>query len=185
MPPVEKLISYALVIILTGCQGANPPSFLHHVREHAPRSLEASVTQVADNSAIQFGLSSIPEERYTSRHIPLRLTFENTGSLIIRILNYFEPLPIFFSFQLSDSKGTPIAIPGAGKIDFGPGELSYIELGEGEQFSTEVDLDRWIQQELTTGIYTLTATYHNQYGQNCFQGHLKSNSITIVLDDSL
>ena len=135
----------------------------------------------ADGAALQLRVSALPETTYSQGHFPLRLTFVNRGNARVCILGHFLPLPVFFSFDLVKEDGTPIILPGAGKIDFGRQSPPSIELEPGGTWSVVVDLGSLIAEELPAGVYVVSATYHNQYGENCFRGYLRSNTIRINL----
>jgi hypothetical protein len=127
--------------------------------------------------------STIPGVAYSRRHIPLKITFENVGEEEIRLLQCFDPLPVFFSFSLVAEDGTPVSLPGAGKIDFFEGSIRYVALSPGQIFSLEVDIAEIIvfPEQLTPGNYSISVTYHNQYGENCFRGVLRSRPIHVHL----
>src|SRR5215216_4303600 len=97
---------------------------------------------VTDNTPSSLRVSVFAGEGvlYTRDNIPLRIVFENTGEGAIRLLRHFEPLPVFFSFRMVREDGTPIAIPGAGKIDFLEGSIQYLVLNSCETFGILVDL---------------------------------------------
>jgi hypothetical protein len=133
------------------------------------------------SSHLQFEISAIPDATYTSENLPLRIAFRNRGPTVAYILDHFDPLPVFFSFRVVKPDGTPVSLPGAGKIDFGPQAPGLIELGPGKAWSTPVNLTPLIVEELPPGSYTISATYHNQYGDRCFKGRLSSNTIQVNL----
>jgi hypothetical protein len=120
---------------------------------------------------------------YTRQSIPVRITFQNNGDQEIRMLHHFTPLPVFFAFGLTRADGTPIGIPGAGKISFMEGQVDYLTLRKNEFFGFETDLATLIPTTavLPPGQYELSVTYHNQYGENCFQGQLASTPIKLEL----
>ena len=121
---------------------------------------------------------------YTRQNIPVRITFQNNEDQEIRLLHHFDPLPVFFAFALKRSDGTPIGIPGAGKIDFMEGQVECLPLSKGEFFGFETDLADLIPAttELQPGQYELSVTYHNQYGENCFQGVINSAPIKLMIE---
>jgi hypothetical protein len=128
-------------------------------------------------------VSTITGVAYSRRHIPLRIAFENIGEEAITLLQHFDPLPVFFSFNLVAEDGTPVSLPGAGKIDFLEGSITYVTLAPGQTLSVEVDIAELIAfpEQLKPGNYDLSVTYHNQYGENCFQGVLHSSRIQVSL----
>ena len=111
--------------------------------------------------------------------LPARLTFVNDGPSAARILDRFEPIPVFFSFDLIKADGTPILLPGGGKTDLGRNGERYFELAAGEARSLVVDIWPLLTTALQPGAYSLRATYHNQYGRDCFRGTLTSNVVAI------
>jgi hypothetical protein len=105
---------------------------------------------------------------------PVTARFENTSSATVRMLELFEPLPVFFTPSLSRADGGEIDVAGAGKVDPFDGSLAYNDLAPGESLSVGVDLAPWIRAPVTPGLYRLSLTYHNAYGSNCFRGPLAS-----------
>lgn len=121
---------------------------------------------------------------FTDNRMPMQLMFTNLSSKDVRLLDCFEPLPVFFTFKLVGRDGTPIDMPGGGKIDFGPQPPGYIDLKPGATYSLDVDIARLISKPLSTGLYRISAIYHNQYGQDCFQGKLQSDWIEVEIERS-
>jgi hypothetical protein len=113
--------------------------------------------------------------------LPVRMGFVNRGPEPVRLLAEFEPLPVFFTFELVATDGTPIAMPGGGKIDFGPGQPRCIDLGPGETHTTEANVGRLLPGGLEPGRYSMAVTYHNQYTDDCFRGVLHSNPVVVDL----
>jgi hypothetical protein len=111
--------------------------------------------------------------------IPLSIGLGNRSDASVRMLDVFEPTPVFFSFAIVRADGTPVIVAGGGKIDFGPGQLHYRELKKGDVHTVAVDLAAVVHPRLRPGSYTVSATYHNQYGEECFRGVVSSNSIAI------
>lgn len=107
---------------------------------------------------------------------------ENAGKGSITILKEFAPRPVFFHYNLIKSDGTPVDLPGAGKVDFDR-PMKYVTLEPGEFIGIIVSL-KDVNKELPHGKYELSVQYHNQYGDNCFRGVLTSNTINMVIDDS-
>ena len=112
--------------------------------------------------------------------IPLAITFRNGGTPV-RILRQFEPLPVFFSFDMVDADGTPLLLPGGGKIDLRRNVMEYVTLARGETYMLAVDIHHLMPSPLKADAYTLSVTYHNQYGEDCFRGSLHSNTITVTI----
>lgn len=112
----------------------------------------------------------------------IRVFIENTGNSDITILKEFKPLPVFFSFHLTKEDGTPISIPGGGKISFGS-EPQHVILRPAEFVGVKINICD-LDGKLSSGRYKLSVEYHNQYGSNCFKGILKSNTINFVYNNS-
>ena len=127
-------------------------------------------------------ISPVSGAGYGREHFPIRASFENAGDAEVRLLRHFEPVPVFFSFHLTCADGTPVPIAGGGKIDFPEGEIECVPIPPGESFEVELDLAPWLASaSLTPGTYRLSATYHNQYGEDCFQGQLHSAPVEIEI----
>jgi hypothetical protein len=129
--------------------------------------------------AVELTLSTRRDAAADPRSLPVLMGFVNSGDEPVRLLAHFEPLPVFFSFRLVKADGTPVAVPGAGKIDFGPGKPECLELAPGDTHTVDADVGTLLTGELEPGRYSLSATYHNQYGEACFRGVLESNEISI------
>ena len=134
---------------------------------------------VGQGATLRLEISKIVGALYERISLPMRITFVNRGTAPIRILDHFEPLPVFFSFHVVKADGTPLIIPGAGKIDFGPNEAGYLDLLPGSSHSIEVNIAGLVTKGLGPGLYSVSATYHNQYGECCFRGVLKSDAVTV------
>jgi hypothetical protein len=140
------------------------------------------VDVVMEIEMMQLRINSVPAVTYGRESFPIRVSFANATGPEVRLLRHFEPIPVFFSFTLTRPDGTPIPIAGAGKIDFEEGKVDCILIEPGESFDVELDLAPWLTAAtLTPGAYRLSATYHNQYGDDCFQGHLTSEPIEIQI----
>ncbi len=133
---------------------------------------------------LKVSIAAIPGATCSHGAIPLKLTFENVSAKKIRILDAFhEPkaLPVFFQFEMKASDGTPIPIAGAGKIDFSKDSLHYVQLAKGQKYEVMLNLADIIppDEKLKEGVYGVSLTYYNQYGENCFQGKVTSNLIQL------
>jgi hypothetical protein len=120
----------------------------------------------------------------TPGSVPVDLVFKNVSREEVRLLKRFEPeedLPIWFSVHLSSADGTPVlGAKGGGKITL-RGTLDYAIIKPGEEFRLRLDAAKFFESEIPYGTYRANVAYHNQYGQDCFKGHLKSNSVTITI----
>jgi hypothetical protein len=131
------------------------------------------------DAPLDLALSPLPGTRPTPTALPLRLAFANTSGATVRILDCFEPPQVFFSVRIVRCDGTPVIAGGAGKIDFGPGEPSYVELAPGQTHAVDLDAARMTAEPVAAGHYAISVTYHNQYGRDCFRGTLDSNEIDV------
>lgn len=136
--------------------------------------------------ALRLTVAPLEGTVYTRDSIPLQIIFENVGAQRLRLLRKFEPTPVFFSIRMVREDGTPIGIPGAGKIDFQEGTVEYLTLNAGELFGFLVDVARvaYRREDITPGEYRVSVTYHNQYGEDCFQGVLSSNTTQVTVEAS-
>jgi hypothetical protein len=134
-------------------------------------------------SPLRIVVSAIPGVVYTKSNIPLRVTFENIGRQKMRILRHFDPLPVFFAFDMVGEDGTHVAIPGAGKIDFYEGSIEYATLPAGGTLNVDVNLASVLARPelVKPGKYTISVTYHNQYGEDCFRGMVSSGPASVTL----
>ena len=97
----------------------------------------------------------------------------------VELSERFEPLQVFFSFQIARADGTPLSTAGGGTIDFRRKPPGYVELRPGESHSIDADLAGLLSEALAPEDYSISATNHNQYGERCFHGTLGRNPITI------
>jgi hypothetical protein len=95
------------------------------------------------------------------------------------MLQVFDPLPVFFMTSLVRIGGGEVDVTGAGKADIPEEELQTIEVAPGGHLDVDLDLKPWIREPLLPGRYTLSLTYRNAYGQDCFRGPLTSDAITL------
>ncbi len=141
-----------------------------------------------NNAGLKLNLQTVTGTNYCKENFPLVLSFENSSENTIRILDAFndpKALPVFFGFEIKDSNGTPIALPGAGKISISKNSEKYIELEKGGKYEITINLKDIIPQttQLKNDVYSVSVTYRNQYGDNCFKGQIKSNVIQVVLNE--
>lgn len=142
-----------------------------------------SSVEVGD-PALQVTLSTNASVIYTRKRVPLRVTFEVAESNI-RLLRLFKPTREFFDVSLEDTAGNlvPVLKSAPATQDSIPStkDLQYLELRDGEAFSTQVDVAELLPQDLKEGRYRITLTYHNEHGDNCFRGTKKSNSVVVSI----
>lgn len=111
---------------------------------------------------------------------PVSVTFRNSGPNSFELLDLFDPIPVFFGFQIVRSDGTPLQVPGAGKIHLGPADV--IVLGAGETHTVELDIGSLLADaEIKSDSYTVSVTYQNQYGEGCFHGRVESNEVVVTI----
>ncbi len=114
---------------------------------------------------------------------PIRVTFKNTSSAELRLFDVFEPLQVFFQFSITKQDGTPITVPGGGKIDPPAGVEQSIAIAPGGSHTREVDMASLLPaSEWVTGDYIVWVTYRNAYGQDVFRGTAESNAITATIE---
>jgi hypothetical protein len=149
----------------------------------------AGMSDVTLNAAVapplKLILSTVPKAQYTTTNIPIKLTFENVSEKPVRILNYFSDtaaLPVFFAFHVRKDNGEIVFLPGAGKIDFASSKLKYVTLEKKEKFDFLINLAEIVppNSNLKGGAYTISVSYHNQYGDG-FTGVLDGNSVIIKI----
>ncbi len=140
-------------------------------------------TTVGDqpNKDTSLKLVAIPEQ--TSDGVSVRLLLENTGKSKVSVLKEFDPLGAFFTFKLvSNGEITFDSLRGA-KISFGVDPPpAKVTLEPGEFIGISVRL-KDVFHNLKKGDYQLEVTYHNQYGEGCFQGKLVSQPVNIKIGD--
>lgn len=136
------------------------------------------------NSKMKFEIQS-KSGTHTPDEVSVQALFRNDCTDTIRLLNQFDPAPVFFSIQISKEDGSVIPLPGAGKIAFDNSTLTYIKIPPGEVFVRELDLSELLkqhEQKFEKGKYSVKIDYHNQYGENCVQGWYNSNQIEIKVE---
>jgi hypothetical protein len=138
---------------------------------------------VAASDTVRLVVALVPDTPITTSTVPLAVALLNDGPAPVRVLRHFLPLPVFFELDLVRDDGTPVATIGAGKIAFSEGEPDYADLRPGELVGVAFDLVDVLPpgESLAAGSYLLTATYHNQYGEDCFQGVLRSRQLPLTL----
>jgi len=134
---------------------------------------------------LSLSICAVKSSLYTRENIPLRIAFENVSNGKLKILRRFRPVPVFFSIHMARTDGTPINIPGAGKISFQKDSIEYLELNTKEIFGFQINIADLVTSSngITEGDYELSITYHNQYGDGCFRGKINSNSINVKIGD--
>jgi len=123
----------------------------------------------------------------TPRSVLLDVVFTNVSQEAVRLLRYFddqENLPIWFDLRMTRADGTPVTdVKGGGKIGL-RGPLDYVALAPGESFTLRLDVAR-LAPSLAPGTYSVSLVYRNQYGQDCFKGQLRSDTIAVTLAEKV
>lgn len=113
---------------------------------------------------------------YTDRSLPVRLVFQNKSAGPVTLLATFDPPPIFFSFNIRAADGTPVSVPGAGKIAMD--RMPMLSIAPGQQHVHALDLAAVLKRPLPAGNYSLSVQYHNQYGgPRAYTGYLDSQAV--------
>jgi hypothetical protein len=109
--------------------------------------------------------------------VPLKVTFENVSGKRVRLLRVFKPTTAFFKVNgLMNRANTSVSVPKLAvkpeiQADLRrPGSWQYLELEPNESFTTQVDVSDLLPSNLEEGLYEISLTYHNEYGENCFKG---------------
>lgn len=152
-------------------------------------SQEIPMKKAVADQPLQLKISTVSNGMYTTTNIPVTISFRNTGSKAIRIIDEYtqtSALPAFFSLELRNGDGTPVLAYGGGKIDFGPAPVKYVALRPGQQHDVKLNLNSFVpaQTRMSPGRYSISLVYHNQYGVDCFKGSLSSNAIQVTLFES-
>jgi hypothetical protein len=144
--------------------------------------VNASETEVATTqSAKPVKLTLLNDKQTVSpQAASVAILFENVSSDKVRILHELSYTNVFFRFKLVGANGIPIRSVLGGKADM-DGELNYVTLSPHEIFGLRIALAD-IFPSLSKGDYQLTVTYQNQYGTNCLQGDVVSNTVHIVIE---
>jgi len=123
---------------------------------------------------------SAPAAPEPARRFLVTARFVNTSQRPLRLLDLFEPLPVFFTARLVAPGGGEVDIAGAGKLDPLQGSLRYAELAPGAILEAALDLAPWLRaSSLPGGTYRLSLQYHNAYGEDCFKGLVDSAAIEV------
>ena len=112
----------------------------------------------------------------------LKVVFHNTSKIPIRLLDHFEPIPIFFQLNIQDVDSNLISLPGGGKIDFFSHDFNYVSLNSGQKYVHVIDLSEFLiqcEKLLPLGQIKISVTYQNQYGTDCIQGKYKSADLIV------
>ena len=125
-----------------------------------------------NDSVVNIYVSS-DKSTHRSNEVSIDIVFENLTDENIRILDCFDPLPVFFSFNIKKEDGTYLDLPGAGKIAFSQGDLKYINVEPNESHTLHLDISNFIESygtKFSKGKYEIQVHYHNQYGDDCIKG---------------
>ena len=142
----------------------------------------ASGVARADGEVLEIGLDAVGAP-LTTASAPFRVTFRNAGEAPLNLLAIFEPVPVFFQFQIAGADGTPIDVPGGGKIDPLHGDEPYLALAPGATHAQVVDVAPLLpRQDWASGAYTVSVRYRNAYGVGCYRGVVESEPITVRIE---
>lgn len=147
------------------------------------------VPAIVPNEAppLRLTLATLPNVNYTVSRIPLKVTFQNISEKEVRILSAFKKpqlVPIFFRLSVRASDGTPMPAGGGGKVSLRKESYQYIVLKKGQKTDMIIDVAQFLSgTQLKAGTYDFSLSYYNQYGSDCFQGTLESNTVKINLAD--
>jgi hypothetical protein len=145
-----------------------------------PADMAAKGMEEPAEPVLELRIAALEQEVFRPDHLPVRASFTNVGTDPVRLLRVFDPLPVFFEVDMEMEDGTPIDAPGMGKADLPRHMLRYVDLAPGQEFQATLRLDEVVAAgDVAPGGYTLSLAYHNQYGEDCFQGWLESNTIRI------
>jgi hypothetical protein len=138
-----------------------------------------------ENNSIKLTLEAIPPVQLAGQSITLLVHFKNVTKTPVSLLKVFEPIPVFFSVKIIDRvSDSPIEVPGSGKIDFfGKPDVEIIQ--PNQEYVVKIDLGQLLgaKKNLKRGLYDITVTYHNQYGEEVMKDKVSSNVIQIRLLD--
>jgi len=137
------------------------------------------------NPAINFRIERMEKGEIKANHLSFKVHFKNLKYEPVKLLDLFDPLPIFFEILITKNDGDNIFLPGAGKLDFGPGNtFKYIELTQGKSYIKTLNVSQFLKENnkiLSPGKYKIKISYHNQYGSNCIKGWFEGNEIPITV----
>jgi hypothetical protein len=135
-----------------------------------------------DTPEMDFIIKCSNGKKMKNDNIIINMDFKNTSDKQARLLNVFDPLPVFFSINLLAQNGEEISPPGGGKISLDADSVNYIDLPPQASYDTVLNVSEALKKYdiiLPAGTYKLNMSYHNQYGEDCFTGWFDSNQIEI------
>ncbi|HIH11439.1 TPA: hypothetical protein HA241_04575 [Candidatus Woesearchaeota archaeon] len=172
----ELIVGILFLILISGCTNQLELKDINE-RENSPINIPIYKDKQTNEENISIALSHYGKS-FAKENVSLTVRFNNLGKEI-KILNLFEPIPVFFSFHIKREDGTPIIVPLGGKIDLINDQINCITLeGPGDQYYADLNLNEILPEGLDVGTYNVSVEYHNQYG-DCFKGVLVSDIITI------
>ena len=160
-------VSVCLLLFGCSCNGAVPSS------STTPFEVE-----------IRLSPSGAPSAVRAATNVVVDVIFKNNSTNAVRVLDYFEPLPIFFSWDIREKGKAPLSLPGAGKISIPRREYKYLTIPPKGTHSLKVSLSEFLREHrlsFQSGTYTISTSYRNQYGEECVQGIFPSNKIELVV----
>lgn len=133
-------------------------------------------------SALKMSVSMLDDVTYTRTNIPLRITFENTSTATLRLLNKFAPHRVFFDLQLKTDGGMRAKSEGTKNIShtnlLPP---SYIILRSKQKVVIVENFSDLMNNLLEDHNYTFALKYRNEWGTDCFKGKSASSPLTLRL----
>lgn len=138
-----------------------------------------------NNPVINFKIDAMEKGEVNANNLSFKIYFKNLKSQPVKILDLFDPLPIFFEILITTNDGDNIFLPGAGKLDFGPGiKFKYIEIPQGKSHVRILNISPFLKEynkTLSPGKYKIKISYHNQYGSDCIKGWFVGNEVPITI----
>lgn len=141
-----------------------------------------------DDPPLSLKIEAIDGVTYSSKILPINVVFRNTKDESIRLLDVFRDSKMklsFFTVKITDANETPINTVGGGKISLSKDAMKYITLKREESYLVPLDLVDFLPTDgrLQPGSYSVSVTYQNQYGEDCFKGKVESNTIILTINE--
>lgn len=146
------------------------------------------LTTELDDTNVLMEARTVKGRDYSTKDIPIELVFRNPNEKEVRLLDIFDDekaKQIFFTIELRDSNGTPLSTVGGGKIAFSRDSMKYVVLRKDAEFSVLLNIKDFLVSatSLKPDNYSVSITYRNSYGEDCFKGSIESNILSLNLAD--